>query len=310
MIDARGLACPGPVIQTKKALAEADQVTVIVDNQTNRGPMDNKAKDPLYPPTTWRLLNSGTADGATNMAVDEAIARAVAAGRVPPTLRLYAWTPPCLSLGRAQAGEEVNRAACLRDGVHVVRRPTGGRAILHTDELTYSVVTPPDEPRLAGDILSSYRRLSRAILAALEHLDVPAMSQEAYQGDRDANPVCFEVPSSYELTTLDGRKLVGSAQMRIERAILQHGVIPLVGDIARICRYLKDAPDPARVRARAATLERVLGRVVEWEEAAEAMVLGFSQALNLMLQPGELSAQECAWCDQEKYAGDAWTWRL
>ena len=274
--------------------------------------MDTNLKDQSYPPATWRLLTSSTADGATSIAVDEAIARAVAAGLAPPTLRLYAWEPPCLSLGRAQAGEEVDRAACARDGVHVVRRPTGGRAILHTDELTYSVVAPPDAPRLAGDVLSSYRRLSRAILAALEHLGVPAISQEEHRGDRDFNPVCFEVPSSYELTTLDGRKLVGSAQMRTERAVLQHGVIPLVGDIARICRYLEGAPDPARVRARAATLEDVLGRTVDWGEAAEAMVVGFGQALNLTLQPGDLTPQERAWRAEVegKYVDEAWTWRL
>ena len=274
--------------------------------------MDTHSNEQHYPPATWRLLNSGMADGATNMAVDEAIARAVADGRVPPTLRLYAWAPPCLSLGRAQAGEKVDRTACLRDGVDVVRRPTGGRAILHTDELTYSVVAPPDEPRLAGDILSSYRRLSRAILAALEHLNVPAMSQEEHRGDRAFNPVCFEVPSSYELTTLDGRKLVGSAQMRTEGAVLQHGVIPLAGDIARICAYLIGAPEPARVRARAATLEDVLGRTFEWKEAAQAMLAGFSRALNLTLQPGTLTPQERAWRAEleQKYASDAWTWRL
>jgi lipoate-protein ligase A len=250
------------------------------------------------------------------MAVDEAIVRAVAAGRVLPTLRLYAWTPPCLSLGRAQPGDEIDHAACARDGVHVVRRPTGGRAILHTDELTYSVIAPPHEPRLVGDILTSYHRLSQALLAALRHLGATTHTRDtghAMPEGQNTNPVCFETPSHYELVAGDGRKLVGSAQMRIHGAVLQHGTLPLVGDMARICRYLADPPNPARVRARAATLEGVLDRPVGWEQAAAAMVAGFGAALNLTLRPGELTLEEQGWLAElrtEKYASDAWTWRL
>lgn len=273
-----------------------------------------KPHSATYPPATWRLILSPALDGATNMAIDEAIVRAVTAGSVPPTLRLYAWDPPCLSLGRGQPGQEVDREACARDGVDIVRRPTGGRAILHTDELTYSVVASPDEPRLAGDIPTSYRRLSRALLAAIHYLKAEATSQEGTraQSGRNVNPVCFEVPSNYELTTLDGRKLVGSAQMRSEGAVLQHGTIPLVGDIARICRYLYDSPAPERVRSRAATLETVLGRPVHWQEMAEGMVQGFKLALNLALYRGELTSQEQEWADElciEKYNADSWTWR-
>lgn len=274
---------------------------------------------PLYPPATWRLILSDPAPGVTNMAADEAIVRAVSGGLVPPTLRLYAWDPPCLSLGRAQAGDEVDRATCARDGVHVVRRPTGGRAILHTDELTYSVIAPLDDPRLSGDIVASYRRLSRALLAALQRVGIDAESKAAGQESRstprtsrDANPVCFEVPSHYELTADDGRKLVGSAQMRTSDAVLQHGTIPLVGDIARICHYLKDPPASDRVRARAATLESALGRPVTWEQVAKAMIAGFASALNLTLDEAGLTPKEQDWVTEicaDKYGSDAWTWR-
>ena len=274
---------------------------------------------PLYPPATWRLILSDPAAGATNMATDEAIVRAVSASLVPPTLRLYAWDPPCLSLGRAQAGDELDRAACARDGVHVVRRPTGGRAILHTDELTYSVVAPLDDPRLSGGIISSYRRLSRALLDALQRVGINAESRatghesrKIPHTSRDANPVCFEVPSHYELTAADGRKLVGSAQMRTSDAVLQHGTIPLVGDIARICHYLKDPPAPDRVRARAATLESALGWPVAWKQVAKAMVAGFTSVLNLTLDEAGLTPKEQDWRDQiraDKYGSDAWTWR-
>jgi lipoate-protein ligase A len=235
-------------------------------------------------------------------------------------LRLYAWEPPGLSLGRGQPGADVDRAACAQDGVDVVRRPTGGRAILHTDELTYSVVAPLDEPRIAGDIPASYRRLSHALLAALQHLGIDAQSQTPSHGQQDANreprdpnPVCFEVPSHYELTTTDGRKLLGSAQMRTHDTVLQHGALPLVGDIARICRYLTDAPNAKRVRAHAVTLGSASGRPVTWDEVAQAMVIGFGSALNLELRPGELAPQEQDWTAalrREKYASDGWTWRV
>ncbi len=264
-----------------------------------------------YPRATWRLLLSPPADGATNMATDEAILRAVEAGLAPPTLRLYAWEPPCLSLGRAQPGAEVDRAACARAGVHIVRRPTGGRAILHTDELTYSVTAPLDEPRVRGDILTAYHRLSQALLAALKHLGAAVVPNETRQAPHALNPVCFQVPSSYELTTTDGRKMVGSAQMRTSGGVLQHGTLPLTGDIARICRYLVGAPAPERVRARAATLESALGRPVAWQEAAQAMVVGF-ETLNLELAKGELGPEEQNWIAElraKKYAHDGWTWR-
>jgi len=266
-----------------------------------------------YARATWRLLISAAADGATNMAQDEAILRAVGIGLVPPTLRLYAWAPPCLSLGRAQSGAEVDRSACGRDGVHIVRRPTGGRAILHTDELTYSVIAPPDEPRLVGDIVSSYQRLSLALLAGLQVLDVNAKARKMERSTSNMNPVCFEVPSHYELTTNDGRKLIGSAQMRTSDAVLQHGTLPLVGDVARICHYLVDAPPQERVRARATTLENALGRPVSWEEAVQAMITGFGTALNLTFERGSLMPEERQWLvdlRREKYANEAWTWRV
>ena len=266
-----------------------------------------------YAAATWRLILSPEVDGATNMAQDEATLRAVRAGLVPPTLRLYAWKPPCLSLGRGQAGAEVDRSACSRNGVDIVRRPTGGRAILHTDELTYSVVAPTNEPRLAGDIVMSYRRLSQALLAGLQQLDVNVEAREMERAATNLNPVCFEVPSHYELTTRDGRKLVGSAQMRTNEAVLQHGTLPLMGDVARICQYLVEAPPPERVRARATTLEQALGRPVSWDEATQAMIAGFSSALNLTFERGEWTPEERQWLVDlrlEKYADDGWTWRV
>jgi lipoate-protein ligase A len=126
-----------------------------------------------YPQTTWRLIETQALNGAMNMAVDEAILEAVINCESPPTLRLYAWNPPCLSLGIAQPAAEVNVNKLTESGWDLVRRPTGGRAILHTDELTYSVIGPISDPRLAGGVLESYRNLSAALPVSYTHLTLP-----------------------------------------------------------------------------------------------------------------------------------------
>jgi len=266
-----------------------------------------------FPLGTWRLLRLAPADGAMNMAVDEAILRAVAAGMVPPTLRLYAWEPPCLSLGRAQSATDVDRDAVQAAGFDLARRPTGGKAILHVDELTYSVVAPQGEPRVAGGIVESYGRLSAALVRGLDRLGIAGLAaDQRAENRRLEGPVCFEAPSDYEIT-VGGRKLVGSAQMRAQGTVLQHGALPLHGDIARICSLLAAHPDPAQVRARATTVEEALGRTVAWEEAADALATGFAEALNLHLEPGALTDAERVWAEElrtDKYTTEAWTCRV
>jgi lipoate-protein ligase A len=263
-----------------------------------------------YPLSAWRLIRSVPADGAMNMAIDEAILRAVAAGSAPSTLRFYAWVPPCLSLGRGQPVADVDRQALAAAGYDLVRRPTGGRAILHIDELTYSVVAPEGEPRVAGGVVESYRRLSAGLVRGLEQLgvaDIVADQRAETRGHE--GPLCFEMPSDYEIT-VGGRKLVGSAQMRAGGVVLQHGALPLYGDIARLCPMLASHPDPGRVRARAVAVDEVLGRAVSWGEAAEALAAGFAEALNLALEPGTLTAGERAHARalrMEKYATEEWT---
>ena len=268
--------------------------------------------------TTWRLLTTPPAHGAWNMAVDEAMLEAVIQGASRPTLRLYAWKPPCLSLGHAQPFKDVDMARLQQRGWEVVRRMTGGRAILHTDELTYSVTGPENEPRLTGSILESYSRLAQALLVAVHDLGLPV---EMKEGKADAsgqiNPVCFEVPSTYEIT-VGGKKLIGSAQARRKEGVLQHGSLPLSGDLSRICQALT-FPDEAaredaiqRLLARATTVESVLGREVTWDTAAQAFVRAFETQLGLSFEEGNLSATELSRAEElvrEKYAHPSWTER-
>src|SRR5512136_2498720 len=127
---------------------------------------------------TWRLLVTPPAHGAWNMALDETILEAVGRRESLPTLRLYAWVPPCLSLGYAQPFTDVDIPRLQANGWELVRRPTGGRAVLHTDELTYAVIAPSDEPRMAGSVLESYRRLALALVGALNLLSMPVEVNE------------------------------------------------------------------------------------------------------------------------------------
>ncbi len=113
-----------------------------------------------FPLTTWRLILSDPMPGTRNMAIDSAILAAVERGEAPPTLRLYSWDPPCLSLGYSQAYSDVDLHQLSANGWDLVRRPTGGRAILHTDELTYAVIGPKSDPRLAGNLMDSYQHIS------------------------------------------------------------------------------------------------------------------------------------------------------
>ena len=165
------------------------------------------------------LRDCGFHDGASNMAVDCAILDAVAGGDQPATLRLYGWRPFCLSLGYGQRTRDVDRDALAARGWDLLRRPTGGKAILHGDELTYSLCLPLTHPLAAEDIIESYRRISAGLLRALEMLGLTADAPR--QGERvrgvDPGPVCFEMPSHYEIS-LGGRKLIGSAQLRSEKA--------------------------------------------------------------------------------------------
>lgn len=261
------------------------------------------------------------------MAVDEAIAAHAGRGAVPPTLRFYQWQPACVSLGRHQPLADIDLARCAALGYDIVRRPTGGRAILHTDELTYSVAGPQDNPILAGAVLDSYLRLSQGLLAGLERLGLAASkAPPSNRAASDAGPVCFEVPSAYEIVVPVGpiisrpyaapRKLVGSAQSRRQGWVLQHGTLPLVGDVTRLVDVVV-FPDEAErasqrqmLAERAATVEDALGRVVTFEQAAEVLAAGFTAALGIRLEPGELTTAErdmATALQSAQYAAVEWT---
>jgi len=266
---------------------------------------------------TWRLMITPPMSGAENMSLDESLLETIAEENSKPILRLYDWDPPCLSLGYSQSFSDVNIERLKELGWDVVRRLTGGRAVLHIDELTYSVIAPVNEPRVKGSIIESYRRLSQALLAVLNTLSVTAIAKKEYNFPTQPTkiaPVCFEVPSKYEIT-VQGKKIIGSAQARKYGGVLQHGSLPLHGDLTRIIEVLNFVNGISREKAKerlsahATTIESVLGKITPWDVAANAFIEAFEKTLNIDFIKSDPTRSELERVNQlqkEKYGHDKW----
>jgi lipoyl(octanoyl) transferase len=279
----------------------------------------------------WRLIESDFASGAENMAVDEAIAAAVAKGDQPPTLRFYGWEPPAVSLGYHQELDEgIDRDQVAERGYGIVRRPTGGRAILHADELTYSFCIRQDEIKGGHSTLESYREISRGIIAGLELLGAavsmgagekgpgPNFSGQdtfATEGADAAKPICFAKTARCDLQAA-GRKVVGSAQVRRNGGILQHGSIPITIDLEDQVAVMpgSDGRISRRVLAGAAmSVTELLGRSVGYDELSAAIAGGFVDTFEVALVTQELSPEETAEAKRlhaERYATAEWNERV
>ncbi|MCL6591370.1 MAG: lipoate--protein ligase family protein [Firmicutes bacterium] len=267
--------------------------------------------------TKWRFLNTGFNNGAFNMAVDEAIMHFVAQGSAPPTLRFYGWKPPAISLGFFQKVErEIDLAACEQLGISVVRRSTGGRAILHENELTYSILLGENYPGLPPSISESYKLLSSGLLAGFILLGVKAELAPAnkVKPANASSPACFDALSTYEIS-VNGKKIAGSAQIRKGGALLQHGSIINDLDADKFFACLAFPDEPTREKAKKNFLEKATciknetGNMMEWERLCTAFYQGFVQGLNITLEPGQLSKAELSLAGElvQKYRSADWT---
>jgi lipoate-protein ligase A len=257
----------------------------------------------------WRLVDTAPAPGAWNMAVDEALAAGVAAGG-PPVLRVYRWNPPCLSLGRNQpACGRYDLEALAARGIAVVRRATGGRAVLHHRELTYTVAAPE---ALLGGPRRAYAAINAALVAGLRALGVDAAQQPAGPGRAPVPSLspCFAEPVEGEVVA-GGRKLVGSAQRRLGDVILQHGSLPLHDDQSSVAGLLIGGGDVDSADA-PATLAGVLGREPVWDELVAALAEGFARTFGVRLRADGLTDDERAHAAHgaERFGDAAWTWHL
>lgn len=282
---------------------------------------------------TWRLIQSGFNDAYTNMAIDEAIFLGYCQEISPPTLRIYGWKPAAFSLGFFQdAGKTLDLDKCEREGVSVVRRMTGGGAIFHHRELTYSMVCSQDEIKAFGQVLNSFKIICSFLTNAYRKLGLnptfaiensPRNTHEAIRppksvggrppkqcGGRNTNKkpssFCFASQEKYDIL-IDGKKIGGNAQKRRKDIIFQHGSIPLQSDIDKAVAFLKEKPQ--KLKNGIICLEEALGRQVAFCELENFLRDSFEQVFGVHLNKEELSFKEQELVENlkgEKYSRQEW----
>lgn len=255
----------------------------------------------------WRVIEDGPRDGASNMAIDRAIFAACESGEVPPTLRLYSWKWPTLSVGYAQdIDREIDFERCRELGIQVVRRPTGGKALLHNHEVTYSFTAPVPHPKFPNSLQGAYKVVAQALLEGLEELGVKeAVLANARKVDRCKisfrSPSCLSSINHWGIG-VQGAKLVSSAQRRTKRAFLQHGSILIACDRSLLNSLFKHKVSDSRARSmnilnnNVITLSEYLGKDVTREEVSQALKQGFSRTLFGRWIQGSLSPSELVKC--------------
>jgi lipoate---protein ligase len=250
---------------------------------------------------TWRYLETGANDAFFNMGLDEAILESVAGGLEPPTLRLYRWKPSAVSVGYFQGvRDEVNLDRCAELGIDVVRRLTGGGAVYHADEITYSIVVPETHPLAAGGILDSYKAICAGVVAGFKMLGIQA--EFAPLNDIVAG----------------GKKLSGNAQTRKRGCLLQHGTILLGVDLEAMFTVLQVPNEKLKgkliedVKARVSSVSAMLGHPVSYEEALPAFEQGFAEVLGGVgprSLPGSDELRRAGNNARERFANEAWTFK-
>lgn len=272
----------------------------------------------------WYFINSGPKTGAYNMALDEALLDWHSAGEIPPVIRFYEWDPATLSIGYfQQVHKDINLENVLKNQLGFVRRPTGGRAVLHDQELTYSVIVTESYPNMPQTVTEAYRVISEGILLGFQKLgleayfSVPETKQQLDDLKKPKSAVCFDAPSWYELV-VEGKKVAGSAQTRQKGVILQHGAILLDLDEELLLSVFNFESDEAKERMRkklpekAVAMNQFVDTPFSMEQCVEAFSNGFKEALAIELVPYELTENQEQYVEQlmkTKYGTDEWNFK-
>lgn len=253
----------------------------------------------------FRLIDSGYNNAFMNMAIDEALLSSKM-----PVLRFYRWKPAGLSIGYFQPVKEFNFENLKKSKVDLVRRLTGGNAVLHDKELTYSFII--DEEKMPKSIVESYKEISKGLLQGLRNLGLKAvMNEDVAKGKKSA--VCFNDSSWYEII-VNGKKIVGSAQKRVNGKLLQHGAVLIDADVEKYCSLFNNCSPELikKVKGRMTSINEELGKKVDYKKTAEAMKNGFEGALGIEFEESELSEDEKKLAEKlyrEKYSKEEWNFK-
>lgn len=267
----------------------------------------------------WRILQSGKNSPAENMAIDEAIMQSVIARKVLPTIRFYDWQPSTVSCGYNQAvDKEIDFEALQKFGFGFVRRPTGGRLVLHDQEVTYSVIAPL-EGRFSGNVTQSYSVISQALAVGLKKMGITVElekgSLDSQHQRQNGNP-CFSSSSKYELKC-NGRKIVGSAQVRSNNVLLQHGSILLNNDQSQVAYLLPDLLATQQeklakyLKRKTITVNANLSEPLDYKRASICLEQGFRESWSgdFFINHNDLTAEEIelsTHLENTKYLTDEW----
>lgn len=273
---------------------------------------------------TWYFINSGPCSPSFNMALDEALLDWHSEGKIPPVIRFYEWNPATLSIGYFQRAErDINLQAVKEQGLGFVRRPTGGRAVLHEHELTYSIIVSEEHPDMPKTVTEAYRVLSEGLLEGFRNLgmdayfSVPDTEEKQEDLKKPKSAVCFDAPSWYELV-VEGKKIAGSAQTRQKGVILQHGAILLDIDYEKLLSVFHFANEEAKEKMRvklpekAVAMNDLVEESITIAECVEAFKLGFEKSLHISLQPYSLTEEQLQYVvslEQNKYLTEEWNYR-
>lgn len=295
---------------------------------------------PDFPPTTdhrplttdmkqWRFIFTGVSDAFFNMALDEAILQSCRSDQAIPTLRLYLWNPPGVSIGYFQSLEKtVDLNRCKKNNIDVVRRITGGRAVLHEDEITYSVCASVKEyPELGENINETYQKISFALLESLRALKVfggwVKANRERIEITENSyfSKPCFMSNSRYEVT-VEGKKLIGSSQRRFQDSFIQHGSFPLGDGKNNLADLLSSGSHDSenkkkrivkkKLEEKSTSLGKILKRKVEYQEVISALKKGFSKFFDAKMVEKEVTQKELEVAQvlkQKKYLTEEWNFR-
>ncbi|MGJ9458969.1 lipoate--protein ligase family protein [Oceanobacillus sp. CF4.6] len=268
----------------------------------------------------WGYLDSGFCDASINMALDESLLNWHSNGEIPPTLRFYGWKEPSLSVGHFQkVDRSIDFDALQKYGCQFVRRLTGGSAVLHDNELTYSLVISEDDPSIPKSVQDAYYILSKGVLEGYKQLGVQAdYAIPKREIGKDRTAICFEKPVYYEMV-VDGKKLSGNAQTRKKGVLLQHGSIPMSMDIQMLFDLFLFPSEKMRQRKRdsfvnkATTINQLRNNEHTYEMMTTAFKKGFQTGLDIELKPLQLTEdmwKEVYQLAQTKYESETWNQKL